>query len=459
MLNEKISKTVLLIRLIHIACLLGVLLFCFTETSAQSPSFTRLDSIIYQGLEKTGPLGLVIFDNQHFIYLNNYGGEEGQNFLNTISAVGSGTKWLTAATILTLVDDGLLDLDDKISEYIPRFVGPKGKVTIRQLLSHTSGLQANSLFINDTTISFEKSINKVAKSTKLKTKPGLVFTYGAVSFEIAGRIAEVVTGKEWSTIFYERIAKPCNMGNTFYNNRSPRYVSDGLETTAADYANFLMMLLNDGFFKARRVLSSKAIGEMLKDHTSKLPIGNTPYDFKSAQNSNYYGLGVWIDEIDPKRGHSVEVSSPGATGFTPLINLCQNTGMIIAYNTTMKRTAKTIKQIRREADRVIADSCRVFMTDQLRKNVVTDLSVLNYAYEENTEEKANVIEFKLEKRSKVKIRLFDSLGNPVKEIADSMMEAGTYKIPIPEDELYAGLYFYNLTINEDTRTQKVVVKK
>ena len=446
-------------RLVHIAFILGAFLSFFAEGFCQGPSFNRLDSLVNNALDKTGPLELVIFDDQHFIYLNNYGGGEEDNYLNARNPIGSGTKWLTAATILTIVDDGLLDLEDKISEYIPRFMGPKGKVTIRQLLSHTSGLQANSLFINDTTISFVKSINKVAKTTKLKTKPGHVFTYGAVSFEIAGRIAEIVTGKEWSTIFYERIAKPCNMGNTFYNTMSPRYISDGIETTAADYANFLMMLLNDGFFKARKVLSSRAIGEMLKDHTSKLPIGNTPYDFKSAQNSNYYGLGVWIDEIDPQRKHSVEVSSPGATGFTPLINLCQNTGMIIAYNSTVKRTAKTIRQIRREADRVIADSCKVFMTDQLRKNVLTDLSVLNYSYEEEVQEQGNVIEFNLNKRSKVIIKLFDSLGNPVNEMIDSLMEAGNYKIPIPEEKLYAGLYFYNLTIDENTRTQKVVVKK
>ncbi len=424
----------------------------------QQPTYEKLDSLIKSSLDVTGPIGLMIINDQHFIHLENYGISGSENVLNERLLVGSASKWIVAAVMLSLEDDGLLDLDDEIYAYLPRFLGPKSKVTIRQLLANTSGFEANSLFINDTTISFEKSISKVAKSTKLKTKPGEVFTYGAVSFEIAGRIAEVVTGKEWTTIFYDRIAKQCNMGNTFYNTRVPRYISDGLETTAADYANFLMMLLNDGFFKARKVLSSKAIAEMLKDHTSKLPIGNTPYEFKSAQNSNFYGLGVWIDEIDPSLGHSVEVSSPGGWGFTPAINLCQNTGIIIACNSEHKDLMWALKNIRREVDRVVADSCKVFMTDQLRKNSVTDLSILNYAYEEEPEEEGHRVEFQLTKRSNVIIRLFDSLGNPAMDIMDSTLEAGKYKIPVPDDQLYAGLYFYNLTIDGKTRTQKIVVK-
>jgi CubicO group peptidase (beta-lactamase class C family) len=59
---------------------------------------------------------------------------------DTLVSIASASKWLSAATIMTLVDAGKLSLDDSVSKYLPKFTGTKGEITIRQLLSHTSGL-------------------------------------------------------------------------------------------------------------------------------------------------------------------------------------------------------------------------------------------------------------------------------------------------------------------------------
>ena len=58
---------------------------------------------------------------------------------DTVVAIASASKWFAAATIMTLVDEGKLSLDDPVSKFLPRFTGKKGQITLRQLLSHTSG--------------------------------------------------------------------------------------------------------------------------------------------------------------------------------------------------------------------------------------------------------------------------------------------------------------------------------
>ena len=81
---------------------------------------------------------------------------------STVIPIASASKWLTAATIMTLVDEGKLALDDSVAKYLPEFKGGKGKVRVRHLLSHTTGLPWNDC-IGDPSTTTEVCIDAIAE--------------------------------------------------------------------------------------------------------------------------------------------------------------------------------------------------------------------------------------------------------------------------------------------------------
>ena len=89
----------------------------------------------------------------------------------------------------------------------------------------------------------------MASHLRLNSDPGTEFDYGGVSFQIAGRIAEIVTGKPWETVFRENIADICDMRDTDYGHASNPGIAAGAISTGEDYVKFLSMILNNGKFK------------------------------------------------------------------------------------------------------------------------------------------------------------------------------------------------------------------
>ena len=89
-----------------------------------------------------------------------------------------------------------------------------------------------------------------------------------------------------------------------------------------EYANFLLMILNEGRFNGQQVLSAAAVNEMLKDQTNNVPIAFTPYDGDALRSGYRYGLGCWIEGY--KNGVPTEFSCQGAFGFSPWIDRARN---------------------------------------------------------------------------------------------------------------------------------------
>ena len=172
---------------------------------------------------------------------------------DTVVAIASSSKWLSAATIMTLVDEGKLKLDDPVSKFLPKFTDKKGQITIRQLLSHTSGLPGEHQAIGTFRITLRQAADQIA-DVPLLADPGKEFRYGGVSMQVAGAIAEIVSGKSWAELFQERIAKPVGMKNTSYGrlglSKNPR-IAGGASSTMKDYGNFLTMILAEGEFNGR----------------------------------------------------------------------------------------------------------------------------------------------------------------------------------------------------------------
>jgi CubicO group peptidase (beta-lactamase class C family) len=268
---------------------------------------------------------------------------------DTIFWIASQSKPITAAALMMLVDEGKVKLDDPVSKFIPEFndvvLGGKagGKpatpITVRHVLSHTSGLPFKSALETPTLDLFtlKERAESYAK-TPLQSEPGTKYAYSNAGINTAGRIIEVVSGMSYEDFLDKRLFGPLGMKDTTFwpneeqvgriaksytptkdkknlqevpigqlkyplndrKNRTPM-PAGGLFATAADVALFCQMLLNNGEFKGKRFLSPDAVKEMTSKQTGTL---------KDA-----YGLGLSVGNgfghggahatnmsVDPKKG-------------------------------------------------------------------------------------------------------------------------------------------------------------
>jgi CubicO group peptidase (beta-lactamase class C family) len=277
---------------------------------------------------------------------------------DTIVAIASSSKWLSAATIMTLVDEEKLKLDDPVSKFLPKFTGKSGQITIRQLLSHTSGLPGEHRAIGTFGITLRQAADQIA-GVPLVADPGKEFRYGGVSMQVAGAIAEIVSGKSWEELFQERIAKPLAMKSTSYGrlglSKNPR-IAGGASSTMNDYRTFLMMILAEGEFNGRRVLSKESVRQMEHDQTRGAEQTSATL-FRLTEGSKY-GLGQWLDRQD-EHGQGIELSSPGAFGFRPWIDRKHNLlGVFVVEikDLKKKRSLAAVASIQDQVREVVARS-------------------------------------------------------------------------------------------------------
>lgn len=285
----------------------------------------------YQSLGLPGASLLVVKDDK-VLYEKYFG-----TFTpKTVVQIASSSKWLSAAVIMTLVDEGKINLDAKLSTYMPQFIGKRGEPTVRQMLSHTSGMiePANERNRWDYSMTMAEYADRMSREAIMAGDPGTGIRYASVSMQLMGAIAEKVTGKTWNQLVKERIADPCDMPDTTYvrtpGTTLPANLNDptanpmlaaGAKSSLHDYGHFLEMLANKGVYKGRRVISEKSVMEMQRDQTGTQPLLRASND--RMGRASHYGLGEWIDVQAPD-GRTIQVSSPGAWGFRPWLNHDRN---------------------------------------------------------------------------------------------------------------------------------------
>lgn len=238
------------------------------------------------------------------------------------------TKPVTTVAVMMLVDDGKVVLDDPVSRYLPEFLGYAAQrptdptpITVRQLLTHTSGLGFGSMLISENSLSARTA--KIASSS-LKGVPGKKWEYsGLDGFDILARIVEVASGKSYESFLKQRLFDPLEMKDTTYvlsasqqsrlvglykpekgkfvRGTSPlpdvRYPSGGagLYSSAADFTRFAQMLAGRGASGSVRILTTQAVDEMSR---AQLPVG-----FPGLAPGLAWGLGV-REVADPALANS-----------------------------------------------------------------------------------------------------------------------------------------------------------
>jgi D-alanyl-D-alanine carboxypeptidase len=146
---------------------------------------------------------------------------------NTIYRLASVTKQFTAAAILHLAEEGKLSLEDRISDYLPDYPDPGRRITIRNLLSHTSGLSDVAILpileeAGGVGYTRDEIIDLVA-SQPLDFEPGTGHSYSNVGFMLAGVVIERVTGSTYAHYLTNEVLRPLGLSQTsFCPDEQPR---------------------------------------------------------------------------------------------------------------------------------------------------------------------------------------------------------------------------------------------
>lgn len=348
-MSEKNKLICLKFRLV-----LSFMLLCLIGKAQYN--FTEVDKLLTTNQKKLGDnlVGLVYKDGK-IIYQK----EMGEFKLKSKEGIGGCSKWLTAALVMSFVDDGKLSLDDKVVTYLPIFGNySKSYITIRTCLSHLTGIADNQKVGSKTYQrkkfeSLEEEVNSFAKK-EIATNPGTEFFYGDMGLNIAGRVLEIITKKKFEVLMKQRIFVPLNMrSSTFSGEEDAINPSGGAISTAPDYMNFLSMILNKGTFMGKRILSENAIEQMQAVQTTAVPKKYVPKVTEGME----YGLGEWIQETGAK-GNSTVVSCPGLFGTWPYIDKCRGYACILFTKTLQGEQKKDLYlRLKEMIDEQIPSTC------------------------------------------------------------------------------------------------------
>jgi len=332
------------------------------ENGLSVERLSRIDQTLNEYVSKgyiPGAVALIV-RNGKIVYEKSFGYSdvESKSTLknDNIFRIASQGKAITGLAVMMLWEEGKFSLDEPISKYIPEFKNPsvlvwfnekdssysaqpaKGEITIRQLLTHTSGIsyaaigtkEFNAIYakagvpsgigISSTSAVLADKM-KILGQLPLKHNPGEQWTYG-LNNDVLGYLVEILSGLSFDDFLRQRIFKPLGMNDTYfyipkekhsrlvtlyenkndkltkatlvYDHVSPNYPNlaakyfsggAGLSSTVEDYAKFLQLFLNKGEFNGVRLLSRKTVELML---TSQL----------HAPITNQVGLGFGLETTD-----------------------------------------------------------------------------------------------------------------------------------------------------------------
>jgi len=273
----------------------------------------------------------------------------------TRERIASCSKWLSAALVMSFVDEGKLSLEDSIGKFLPVMASNgKGHIKIWQCLSHLTGIRSGSL---KESLNEMKGLNNMDEAMDaiarlpMEGEPGKTFHYSNVGLQIAGAVIEKISGKSFETLFAERIARPCNMIHSDFGNGKLALPAGGAWSTATDYLNFLQMILQEGMFNGRRVLSKQSIIEMQKN---RVPVDAVIVSSPAEAGNWGYGFGEWVMDGVSGQKRSDSVTSPGLFGSFPWVdNKKHYAGFLMTFNLKNKGRNERYKELKQLVDAVL----------------------------------------------------------------------------------------------------------
>ncbi len=272
-------------------------------------------------------------------------------------ALGSTSQWLTAALVLSLVDQGKLSLDDNVTQYLPIFATyGKKYITLKHCLTGQTGIESPKgiakLFEKNKFESLEDEANSYASKHEILYNPGTAFMYNSIGLNLAARIVEVATRKSFEQMLLEKIVRPLGMKATSYSDNDRISPSSSGSSSAFDMTNFMTMLLNKGMFNGKRILSEQTVAAMetLQIDASKMK------DIPSPLAGFTYGMGEWVMDKDAN-GQPTVIGFPNMYGSLFYIDKCRGyTFVLLTKNLQMESKKETYLAMKKLVDGIIPDN-------------------------------------------------------------------------------------------------------
>ena len=280
------------------------------------PTVAAIDAYMAAAVEREGLKGAAViigrvdrrggFQNLVRGYYGSYGPE-------TVEPVASITKGISTAVVASLVDEGKLSFDDPISRRLPGVPAAKAGITIRQAMSHLSGIPAQPITLESGHADLQQAATQ-ALGLPLRGEPGKVFVYSGSAMQVGGRAAEIAGGEDFRTLFQKRIAGPLNMSRTRYSafshGRGSPALGGDLVSTPADLERFTQMMAARGLWGGRRVLSEAVIADMARLIGQQAAPLAVP---RMAQRFPGMGTGFWCERVAAD-GRCLSIAAIGAFG-------------------------------------------------------------------------------------------------------------------------------------------------
>ena len=282
---------------------------------------SAVDDAIRRQTQGLQGLAATVIDADGTIY-NAYSGTHGVGFTTppvdhtNLFRVASVTKPMTTAIILKLVDEGMLSLDDLLSDHIEVGLPNETRMTIRQMLSHTAGvfdhLNANSFWssptFSPTKVWTVDEIVEFARNNGPLFSPGTAYAYSNTSFYVLGALIEEITGLKLEDAYQANLFEPMGLEAILYDNFSTSSNQiPGLALNSRSYEYHLTTVSAAGAIAAhpvdvarfgREFYGGRIVSDKL---TSELNI-----NIGAELNGQNYGLGTRIWDIGgiPHHGHT-----------------------------------------------------------------------------------------------------------------------------------------------------------
>lgn len=276
-------------------------------TDDSSPTAFLEAAQTYVNNNNVGNAALVMIEDG-VIFAEHYSGKRQEINRNTVFPTASMSKWITALGVMHLLETKRIDLDSPVSTYLSRWQLPPSEfdndsVTIRQLLSHTSGL-IDGLGFGDygpgeEMPSLEESLRHPRASSgenvqiELGRTPGSEWDYSGGGYLILQLVIEEVTGLNFSEFMETSILRPMSMSRSTYRflgdepNRSNSYNSDGTAATLYQYAASAAT----GFNASAADLAQLALG--LLNNTRPGVVGRNTIELMRTPQAALYGFEIW----------------------------------------------------------------------------------------------------------------------------------------------------------------------
>jgi CubicO group peptidase (beta-lactamase class C family) len=325
------------------------------ETPDRRYDFSAVTPIVDAAIAEHGLDGaaLVVVQRDDGIVHEQYWGAFGPE---RPSLIASSSKMVAAGVLLRLADQGVIDLDAPVADAVEWGPG-NPTITPAQLLSNSSGLVGLGpdpayppyvcQFLPIGTLQdCAASIFTTDADDGDVIAPDTEFRYGGGQWQVAGGVAEVVSGRSWADLIDDTYGVPCGVDSLGFGNHWTQFgqgfsfgypaafgddpstladtdnpnIEGGAHVTPPDYARLLLMLLREGRCDDARVLSPTAVEQMLADR-----IGDV---YGGSDNGRGYGLGWAVDRSTGRR------LDPGAYGSVAWLDVDAAHGAFLVVEAT-----------------------------------------------------------------------------------------------------------------------------